>query len=54
MEMLTVKELVKITKISRSTIYTLINKGIFPEGIKIGYQRRWLKEDVEGFLKGFN
>ena len=54
-QLLTVKEVSKVTGFSRSSIYQFFNQGIFPKPIKLGRSTRWRLVDVQDFLaKGGN
>lgn len=51
MRLLTAKEVVKITTLSRVTIWRHVQAGIFPAPIKLGPKRiAWLHEDIEGWI----
>lgn len=41
------KEILKIIKLSRSTLYNLISKGLFPEPFKQGKYCVWFKKDLD-------
>ena len=47
----TMADLVKIFKMSASTIWRRIKKGVFPEGYKNGRKRLWSEEQVEEMHK---
>ncbi|TKA88727.1 AlpA family phage regulatory protein [Guyparkeria sp. SB14A] len=34
----------------RSTLYQMIRSGEFPEGMMVGWGRRWLREEVDAWL----
>ena len=49
--LLTSKQLIAETGISRSTIYRLLRKGEFPKPIRIGPRGvRWLESDIKAWL----
>jgi prophage regulatory protein len=51
--MLKLKEVQKITGLSRSSIYSYIDKGIFPAQVKLGERSvAWVEEEITGWLKG--
>jgi len=44
-------EVVKVTGLSRSSIYIYMKEGVFPKPIKIGKRAiGWLVEDIEKYL----
>ncbi len=46
------KEVIHITGLSKSTIYSLIKQGIFPAQIKLGMRRvGWLQSEVTDWLE---
>ena len=47
---LTVQEVAEMLRISRSTLYALIQHGQFPAGIKLGRSRRWAVGELKEFL----
>lgn len=47
---LKLKDILEMTKISRSEIYRKINLGEFPKPIKIGKMSRWVKSEVEAWM----
>lgn len=49
-EFLTVTELSKSLRVSRSCIYGLVRRGILPSGLKLGHSRRWCVADVQTAL----
>ncbi len=54
-EYLTVNELAKSLRVSRSCIYGLVKRGVLPSGLKLGHARRWPLSAVEqalGVMKG--
>jgi prophage regulatory protein len=44
------KQLTETLSISKSTIYSWIQQGLFPKPIKIGRISLWNKEEVLNFL----
>lgn len=45
-------EVIKITGLSRSTIYTHINYGLFPKNINLGARSvGWLESEVDAWLQ---
>ena len=56
-KILELSEVMKATRLSRSTIYKRMREGTFPDQIKLGESERgerkvvWLESDVEGWLK---
>ena len=50
-QILKLPEVVKLTKLSPSSIYRLINNGDFPKQIKLAKRSSaWLVEEVNGWL----
>lgn len=50
--LLTIAEIVARTKLARSTVYSLTQRGLFPRPIRLGKHSRWLEREVEQFLSG--
>ncbi len=50
-EVLTTEEVCKLLKISRQTIYKLVEQGKLP-GTKVGQSYKFLKSELIEFLKG--
>lgn len=51
--LMTAKEVCAHLKISKSTWYEGLRRGVYPPGIKIGTRtRRWLASDIEDHLNG--
>jgi excisionase family DNA binding protein len=48
--LLTMKEVLRLTRLGRSTIYRFISAGSFPEKIKFGRASRWLRTDVDKWI----
>lgn len=49
--MLKLKEVQKMTGLSRSTIYAYIDKGLFPRQVKLGERCvAWVEEEVIAWL----
>lgn len=48
--LMTLDEVCNLTRRSSSTIYTNMEKGIFPEPIKLGSSSRWLKTEVLAYI----
>ena len=46
----TVNEIAGLLRVSRSTLYALIQRGKFPAGIKIGHSRRWPVRELREYL----
>ena len=49
-----IKEVASATGITKSGLLSMIKKGIFPHGIKIGACRRWNIDDVNNWLDNQN
>ena len=53
-KILELSEVMKATRLSRSTIYNRMREGTFPDQIKLGESERgerkvvWLESDIEG------
>ena len=56
-KILELSEVMKATRLSRSTIYKRMREGTFPDQIKLGESERgerkvvWLESDIEGWLE---
>ena len=51
--LLTIKQIAAETGISRSTIYRLTQKGVFPKPIPIGDRgKRWPESEIKVWLAG--
>lgn len=48
--LLTMKEVLRLTRLGRSTIYRFISAGSFPGQIKFGRASRWLRADVDKWI----
>ena len=51
MQYLTLKDLINILNLSKTTIYRLISKNKFPPPIKQGKFLYWREKDIEEWLK---
>ena len=51
MKILTIKEVISMTSLSRSTLYVMINEGSFPKPLKL-HERKigWLPADIEEWI----
>ena len=49
-ELITIAGFRKLAKLGTTTIYSGIQRGIFPKPIKIGRASRWLLSEVEAAL----
>ena len=53
--LLTLKQVIERTTLSKATIYRLIKKGVFPEGKKLIPNSdkvvRWSKEEVDNWIE---
>lgn len=47
----TVNEIAELLRVSRSTLYALIQRGEFPAGIKLGHSRRWPVRELRQYLE---
>ena len=47
----TVNEIAELLRVSRSTLYALIQRGKFPPGLKIGHSRRWPVDSLKAYLE---
>ena len=56
-KILELSEVMKVTRLSRSTIYKRMREGTFPDQIKLGESERgerkvvWRESEIEGWLK---
>ena len=46
-----VRELCNSLNMSRSAIYGLTKRGLFPEGIRVGRAHRWKVQEVRNWLE---
>ena len=52
LEVYRMRELTKLLKISKETLYLWMRKNKFPKPLKLGARTAvWLKEDIEKWLK---
>ena len=50
--LLTLREVIQKTKMSRSNIYVLMGKGAFPRPIRVGARSvRWIEAEIVEFIK---
>jgi len=49
-KLLTLREVISIVGIKKSTLYKLIKEGKFPSQIKIGHLSRWKLSDIQDWL----
>jgi prophage regulatory protein len=52
MALLTVKDIIAMLKVSKSTIYKWIKDGKFPKPLKFGRNSRWTEEMIKEFIDG--
>lgn len=52
--MMDIKELCKYLGCKRNAVYNNVKKGNLPAPLKIGKFSRWIKEDVERWIKDKN
>lgn len=52
--LLTLSEVLKLTRVSSSTIYRWIEEGSFPPPVKAGRLSRWRASEVAGFIDGLS
>ena len=51
-EFMSIKDVIKETTFSRSTIYRMMDKGVFPRQISIGNNKViWIRHDIENWMK---
>lgn len=51
--MIRLKEVLRITGLSRSTVYNYMSDGVFPAQVKIGYRSvAWREVDIQQWLDG--
>jgi len=51
MTMLKLKEVQKLTGLSRSSIYAYIDKGLFPAQVKLGLRSvAWVESEIESWV----
>jgi prophage regulatory protein len=50
-DLIKIKEVTRMTSLSRATIYSKMNKEIFPKSISLGYRSiAWVRKDVEDWI----
>jgi prophage regulatory protein len=50
-DLIKIKEVIRMTSLSRSTIYSKMNKQSFPQSISLGYRSiAWLRKDIEDWV----
>lgn len=52
MELLTIKDICELTKVTAKHIHALTKKGAFPGQIKIGNSSRWKRAEIEDYFNG--
>lgn len=51
-ELMELQDVINYTKIARSTLYNMIDKGTFPKPLNIGERRIvWKKEDIREWIE---
>lgn len=51
-QVLTLPEVLKETKLSRSALYVMLDRGEFPRPFKLGERKNaWLRPQVDGWLQ---
>ena len=52
MRIIRLKEVIKMTGLSRSSIYRMMNENRFPKSVNLGFRSvGWLEEDLHGWLQ---
>ena len=51
MQTLSMEDMMRILGFTRQTIARLMKQGKIPQGRKIGGEWRWLKSDIDAWLK---
>lgn len=49
---LTASDLAGLLRVSKSGVYSWVQRGILPPGVKFGHSRRWNMAELRTFLKG--
>ncbi len=49
--LLTIKDVLDLTQIPRSTLYLLMQRGEFPRGFIVGRQARWDQKTVDQWVE---
>lgn len=44
------RDIMRLTGLSRSTVYAYIERGVIPAGGKLGRVRVWRKDEIDGVL----
>ena len=51
-ELLTIDEVVEIVGVTKSTVYSWMEKNLFPKGAKLGPKlRRWRRDEIENWQR---
>lgn len=47
----TARDLAGLLRVSRSCVYSLVQRGLLPPGIKLGGNRRWPVRELKAYLE---
>lgn len=47
---LTLRDVCRVSSLSRTTVYTLISQGDFPKTVKVGSASRWSEADLMDWM----
>lgn len=50
LRLIDLQEVRRLTSLSRSQIYSLMQRGQFPSGVKIGRSARWVQPEVNTWI----
>lgn len=45
--LLDARQVARILRVSKRTVYNLMRKGILPKGALIGHSRRWTEDEIK-------
>ena len=48
---LSANDLAEFLRVSRSCVYSLVQRGLLPPGIKLGGNRRWPVDSLKAYLE---
>ncbi|MER9168937.1 AlpA family phage regulatory protein [Mesorhizobium australicum] len=49
-QLLSFHDVFAVTRLSRATVYRLVQAGKFPKPVKVGFSTRWTKASIETWL----
>jgi len=49
--LMSLDQVLPIVGVSKSKVYSLVQSGLFPEGVKVGRSRRWRQSEIADWLE---